>query len=490
MKFLGPIIVATLVSSCATSKRNPSSVEGLTLSQIIEHIKITADQQKIDNTICKSVYEDLSLQLFNLAGDSTHFEMNNLAAIDREIRASFTARISLKEMFKDFDGNEECLKSVTDVFRGLRYVEDYLIEMRMAATSNAPAEYISLKGEFPYMLVNPKYESEFKSYEDLKSGDLLLSRGNAYSSAAIARIAVNDYQFSHISFVYKDPAQSEIFTTEAHIEIGSITAPLIEHIDGKNAREVVFRYLDSDVSHQASKYIYERVLAKQKTKKTIEYDFSMNYKDDTKLFCTEIISSGFKYASKDADYFPMYKSKFSKGMIPFLNTIGVPATKENISSMDTFAPGDIQFDPRFDLVAEWRNPKKMEENRIKDFILTKIFERMEVESYKIDPTLKMDAQAKALWVLRRLPIVKKFVEAKFPLNMSPTQLELFMTLDKLGDAIYKEVEKVSLEYDRLMTPKEIYGVLDNFFVQDFEIYKRYKRGQEVRKPNFHLLFHP
>ncbi|MEA9358271.1 YiiX/YebB-like N1pC/P60 family cysteine hydrolase [Bacteriovorax sp. PP10] len=490
-KFLGPLIVATMLSGCSTgSNRNPSSEQDVTLAQIIEGIRLTSERQKTDHSICKPAYDSLYQQLFNLAGDTTYFDMNNIEAIDREIKASWNARIALKATFKDFDADPDCLKSATDVFRGLRYVEDYLIEMRVSLMANAPVEYTNLKGEFPYMLVNPKYETEFKSYEDLKSGDVILSRGNAFSSAAIARIGSNDYQFSHLSFVYKNPESQETYTTEAHIEIGSVTAPIMEHVSSKNAREVVFRYEDADVAHRASKYMYDRVLAKQKTKKTIEYDFSMNYKDDERLFCSEVVSSAFKKVLPDADYFPIFKSKFTPGMIPFINTIGVPATKENIGKLDVFSPGDIQFDPRFDLVAEWRNPKKMEENRLKDFILTKIFERMETESYKIDPTFKMDAQSKTFWLLRRLPIVKKFVADKFPLNMSPSQMELFMALDKLGDAIYKEVEKASLEYDRPMTPKEIYVALDNFFKQDFELYKRYKKGQEVTKPSFHLLFHP
>lgn len=489
-KFLGPIIIATVLSGCAsTGHRNPSSDQEMNLTQIIEGIKVTSEKQKTDHSICKAEYDALYQRLFNLAGDTTYFDMNNVEGIDREIKASWMARLALKDTFKDFDANVDCLKSATDVFRGLRYVEDYLIEMRIALTANAPVEYTNLKGEFPYLLVNPKYENDFKSYEELKSGDVILSRGNAFSSAAIARIGSNDYQFSHLSFVYKAPESTETYTTEAHIEIGSVTAPVIEHINGKNAREVVFRYQDSDVAHRASKNIYERVLARQKTKKGIEYDFSMDYKDDERLFCSEVISSGFKKVLPDADYFPMFKSTFTPGMIPFLNTIGVPATKENIDTLNVFSPGDIQFDPRFEMVAEWRNPKKMEENRMKDFILTKIFERMD-EGYKIDPTFKMDAQSKAFWLLRRLPIVKKFVAEKFPLNMTPSQMELFMALDKLGDSIYKEIEKASLEYDRPMTPKEIYAALDTFFKQDFELYKRYKKGQEVTKPAFHLLFHP
>lgn len=489
-KFLNALVIGTFISGCASNARLPSSVNDLTLTQIIQQIKVATEKQQLDHTVCKEAYGELYLALFNLAGETTYLEKKNLAEIDHEIKSSFSARIALKETFKNFNANDECLKSAIDVFRGLRYVEDYLIEMRMDLTPNAPVEYTNFKGEFPYLLVNPKYESDFHSYEDLKSGDVILSRGNAFTSAAIARIGTNDFQFSHLSFVYKDKIDQEAFTTEAHIEIGSVTAPIIDHINGKNAREVLFRYQDAEVAHTASKYIYDRVLAKQKTKKTIEYDFSMNYKDESRLFCSEIVSTGFKYANKNADYLPLYKSKFTSGIIPFLNSIGIPATKENISTMDTFAPGDIQFDPRFDLVAEWRNPKKMEESRIKDFILTKIFERMETESYKIDPTVKMDAQSKAFWILRRLPIVKKFIIAKFPLNMSPSQIELFMALDKLGDIIYKQVERASLEYDRPATPKEIYAMLDSFFKQDFETYKRYKRGDEVGKPNFHLLFHP
>lgn len=490
VKLLGPVILVTLINGCTTSNRFPSSAKELSLPQLIEQIKFTSDTQKLTPGICKTTYEDLNSKLTVLISDTNFLEITDITSLDREIRASFMARIALKEMFKDFDGNIDCIRTVTSLFSGLRYIEDYLIELRMNTTPNTPAEYTSLKGEFPYLMVNPKYETDFKSYEDLKSGDVLLSRGNAYTSAAIARIGTNDYQFSHTSFVYKDPSDKKLFTTEAHIEIGSFTAPISQHIEQENAREVVFRFIDSDISQQASKHIFDKVSERLKTKKTIQYDFAMDYKDNSRLFCTEVISSGFKHVMKDADYLPMYKSKFSEGTIPFLKRIGIPATKENISTLDTFAPGDLQFDPRFELVAEWRNPLKMKDNRYKDFILTKIFERMETENYEVDPNFKMGAAAKTLWLIRRLPIVKKFLTAKFPLNMNPSQLQLFMVLDKVGETIYKDIEKASVGLDRAMTPNEIYAVIDQFFKQDFEAYNRYKNGKEVKKPRFHLLFHP
>ncbi|MBC7427623.1 MAG: hypothetical protein H7336_03360 [Bacteriovorax sp.] len=488
---LGSITLLALLSGCAGhATRGLSSENNDGLSSIIDQIGKASRTQTLTSQSCKTTYNELYEKLFNLAGDTAYLDLNDTGKMDQDIRDSFNARIALKNSFKSFSPDNDCFKSASDVFRGLRYVEDYLIGLRMDRTQSGPAEYVNLKGEFPYLLVNPKYAEDFKSYEDLKSGDIILSRGNAFSSAAIARIGLNDYQFSHLSFVYKDPEKAEIMTTEAHIEIGSVAEPIESHLASKNSREVVFRYSDAAVAHTASKYIYTKVLAAQNTGHNIEYDFTMDFKDEHKLFCSEIISHGFKHALPDEDYFPMFKSKFSPGIIPFLNTIGVPANKENIGSLEVFAPEDIQFDPRFEMVAEWRNPKKMEESRLKDFILTKMFERMDQESYVIDPSFKMSAETKTLWLLRRLPVVKKFLSNKFSLTMNINQMELFMAIDKIGDAVYKEVEKKSLEFERPMTPKEIYVVLDDFFKQDFDTYTRYKKGQDLMKPVFHQWFHP
>lgn len=488
---LGFLFLSLSLVACASkSSRSPSSDDHETLSNIIEEIHDVSKLQQMSSVVCKDKYEVLYKKLFNLAGDAAYLEFMDIKTMDEEIKSSFLARIDLKESLKSFGNDPECLKSATDVFRGLRYVEDYLIELRMEKAASGPSEYVDLKGDFPYLLINPKYASEFKSYEDLKSGDVILSRGNAFSSAAIARIGVNDYQFSHLAFVYQEAPGSELMTTEAFIEIGSVAAPLVDHINSKNSRTVVYRYQDPQIAHLASKIMFDRVLASMETKKGIEYDFVMDFKEDSRLYCAEIISSGFKKMLPEEDFFPMYKSKFSPGIIPFLNTMGISVTKENIKDLEIFAPGDVQFDPRFEMVAEWRNPRKMEESRLKDFILTALFQRMDKEKYNFDSTIKMDAEARTLWLLRRTPVVRKFIQNKFPLNMTTAQLELFMAMDKVGEEIYREVEKASLEFDRPMTPKEIYAVLDEFFKQDFELYKRYKKGQDVMKPAFHLLFHP
>ena len=489
------LALVVLSFGCSSNKlRRPAGAgDELTLSDVLEST-LAVNKSLISNghSQCKDRYQAVYQQLYSLAGDTAYQDLNNVESIDQDIQASWEARLAMKEAFRDFkitnENDEACLKSASDVLRGLRYVEDYLIEIRQTRIQNPPEEYQSLKGEFPYLLVNPKYANEFQSSKDLRSGDVILSRGNAYSSAAIARIGSNDYQFSHLSFVYGDPDTKELYTTEAHIEIGSVTAPMSAHLDDNNAREAVFRFHEPDQARQASEAIFNRVKKQQATGKNIEYDFSMNVDDDSRLFCSEIVSTGFKMIGDSS--IPKFKSKFTPGMIPFLSDIGVNATPENIKTLSTFSPGDIQFDPRFDIVAEWRNPKKMEDSRTKDFILTKLFEKMEQENYRFDSTIKMELESRAIWLMRRTPLVRKFLAEKLPLNMNPKQLQIFMLLDKIGEAIQKEVEVTSLDYNRPLTPKEIYDTVDAYWAKDASLFKKLKRGQDVAKPAFHQYFHP
>ena len=492
---LAQVAALTILSfGCSSNKlRRPAGAEELTLSDVLENtLAVNKSLSSNGHSQCRDRYQMIYQQLYMLAGDSAYQDLNNVESIDQDIQASWEARLAMKEVFRDFkitnENDEACLKSASDVLRGLRYVEDYLIEIRQTRIQNPPEEYQSLKGEFPYLLVNPKYADEFQSSKDLRSGDVILSRGNAYSSAAIARIGSNDYQFSHLSFVYGDPDTKELYTTEAHIEIGSVTAPLNLHLDGKNAREAIFRFHEPDQARKASEAIYARVKTSQESGKNIEYDFSMNVDDDERLFCSEIVATGFRMIGDNT--IPKFRSKFTAGMIPFLSDIGVNATPENIKSLKTFSPGDIQFDPRFDLVAEWRNPKKMEDSRIKDFILTKLFEKMEQESYRFDSTIRMEVESRAIWLMRRTPLVRKFLAEKLPLNMNPKQLQIFMLLDKIGEAIQKEVEVASLDYNRPLTPKEIYDTVDAYWAKDASLFKKLKKGQDVARPAFHQYFHP
>ena len=342
-------------------------------------------------TSSKQCYVGLSSYyqtLFKMTSEDVNWSTLTDQAIDETIKTSFNTRLVIKEKLKKLEIESEmdykCLDSVKNIFRALRYVEDYLIEIKAFNNGDNKKNFVNLKGDEPYFLVNKAFE--FKGHEDLKSGDVILTRGNAYTSAAIARIGKNDMQFSHLSLVYEDE-NGKLWTSEAHIEIGSVVAPIETHIDQGNARTVVFRYKDSDMAHRAAKNMFEAVKKRMDKNDNIQYDFGMDYSDQSKLFCSEIIYWGYRNASDGKLDIPIYKTKFSKDLISFLNVMGIKISEENYEKFDTFAPGDIQFDPSFEMVAEWRNPTKMKDSRIKDMILTKMFEWMENLDYELRHSL-------------------------------------------------------------------------------------------------------
>ncbi|MCO4795140.1 MAG: hypothetical protein KC493_15590, partial [Bacteriovoracaceae bacterium] len=267
---------------------------------------------------------------------------------------------------------------------------------------------------------------------------------------------------------------------------------------------------------QAGKNMYEIVKKRMDKKDNIRYDFAMDYSEEKKLFCSEIIYWGYRNASNGELDVPMYKTKFNKGLIPFLNVMGITISENNFESFDTFAPGDIQFDPRFEMVAEWRNPQKMSDSRVKDMILTKMFEWMEKLDYELKPPFGIRSKSKLSWLLRRTPFIKKKLAEKFPLNMSTKQLQLFLVLDEVGVIFQEYVDKYIKESKKPLSPIEMFQLLEKFREDDHAKWvktkslnkeaKRYRRphhrsgGNRVpwrirkalkkNKPVFHKLFHP
>lgn len=479
-----------LFSSCSDfslSKRAPSSA-GLDIRELFAGIRSDVSGGTDSASVCKEGLKSLYDQLFHIRSHSIDIESYSNDDLRQVIEDSFETRIDLTDKLSALQiknkVDSECLGSVQDIVRALRYAEDYLVEVLVTREDNEALtrEYVNLRGESPYLLVNPKFS--FRGVEDLKSGDIILSRGNAYSSAAIARIGERDMQFSHLSFVYEDEA-GKLHTTEAHIEIGNVVAPIQVHIDQKNARSVVFRHKDPKLAAKASELIYKRVQKAQASGKNIEYDFSMDLGETKRLFCSEVVHAGFKMASNSKVDVPRFKTKFTKGMIPFLQTLGIKINEANVSKFETFAPGDIQFDSNFEMVAEWRNPVRMKDNRQKDAILTMLFKWMEDDSYRFRPTAGMGIKARTAWLARRLPLINNGLRDDFPMNMTSAQLKLFFVLDEVAVPLQNHLAQVQAGRKMPMTPIEMYEILETFRQADLKNYKLYKKYKsELRDLEF------
>lgn len=518
------IISLILLSSCSTfksSERYPASIKNTAFVNLFQEIENSVSEGVSSHLECSQRLTQHYEDLYNIT--SKEVALNNFSddQLNSLVSSSFSLRLEIKEQMKALKvsdiNSKKCLTSIKNVTRALRYLEDYLIEVSYARSKKlGDTEYVTLAGEGSHFLTNPNYK--FQGPDDLVSGDVILSRGNAYSSAAIARIGDDDSQFSHLTLVYKDDKE-DLYTSEAHIEIGNVVAPFNVHIDEKNARTVVFRHHDKSLAHEAGKYMYNFINDyKAKKKKNIPYDFAMVYQNDDKIFCSEVIYHGYWNAGLKSSGIgfdvPEYKTTFSKGLIPFLNSIGVMVNKSNINTFETFGPGEIQFDSRFDIIAEWRNPTKLKDTRFKDAILSKIFEWMSRDGYEFKPKMITGVGNSFAWLMRKTGWTRSVVKAlsgvdleeKFPLNMTVKQMNVFVVLDAVGESLYKKLEEAELKNNSPLSFKELYEILENYRNSDLEVYNTYKkqRRENLRnssgardshrarhklvKPDFHLLF--
>jgi len=517
-KLISAITLSTLIVGCTspTLERNPSSLKNSKFLDILNNIDSAVQVGTSDAVECSSKLDGFYRDLYNI--DSKSIELNSFDKdqMDDFIRTSFMIRLEIKEKMKALkvsdDSTKKCLTSIKNIVRVMRYLEDYFVEYahtKFSQSNKSGDGFITLEGDGAHFVVNPNYN--FDNHNDLKSGDIILSRGNAYSSAAIARIGDDDTQFSHLTLVYKDEKTKKFYTSEAHIEIGNVVAPLNVHIDQKNARTVVFRMKDERLAHEAGKYMFDHIEKyKKKKKKNIPYDFAMVYQDDSKIFCSEVIYHGYKEASKklynkEMDI-PLYKTTFNPGLRKFLNKIGIKVDKKTIKTFETFGPGEIQFDPRFEIVAEWRNPTKLKDTRFKDAILTKMFQWMERDGYKFRPNFGNTVSHSFAWLMRRSKWISDLtsMDEKFPTNMTVGQMNLFVTLDKVGEALYAELEKEEAKASGPLSFKELFVALEEFKKNDYQAYKKYRADRralhrmdsrdrhrarrKIVRPKFHLKF--
>lgn len=204
----------------------------------------------------------------------------------------------------------------------------------------------------------------------IHSGDILLSRGGAPSSAFIAR--ANDYpgSFSHVAMVYID-ADKRPIVIESLIEKGVVTSSIEEFLKAKKYRILVLRMrpdhpmlkLNPMLPHEASMAMLSRV---QKNK--ISYNFEMNWTDDERFFCSEVVYHAYKpYGLELWQYHPRITKK---GVRQWLSDLGV-------RYFEFLVPSDIQYDPNLVTVAEWLNHDTLYDDGIDNVILDVLLEDAE-----------------------------------------------------------------------------------------------------------------
>ncbi|MEM7619501.1 MAG: YiiX/YebB-like N1pC/P60 family cysteine hydrolase [Pseudomonadota bacterium] len=302
------------------------------------------------------------------------------------VKAVFNLRLKLHDQIPHWNTRGilslNAQKALRSVFRVLRYTVDILGELVIGFTrlEDHEASYRAFTGHPLCTLFHPSFDHE----EEVKfcTGDVLLVRGSLHNSAAIARIGDMDSQFSHISIIHKDLA-GKFWVIESLIERGAVISPLDEALDHGLARAILLRHKNKSLAKDAAQMIYNRVMLSQTGKTVpIPYDFSMKLDGYDQLYCSKLIRQAFDEASGGKVKLPTFMTQLDMKNRDFLNRIGVTAKK-------TFAPGDMEIEPTFDIVAEWRDYRQTSHLRLQDMIMTKFFEWMDAYNYKFKEDMLM-----------------------------------------------------------------------------------------------------
>lgn len=360
-------------------------------------------------------------------------------------------------------------KAVRDVLRAIRYAIDMLGELRSGYDRLPPgaATRRGFTGTDLNTLINPAFETGAPL--PFRSGDVLLMRGRHHNSAAIARIGDINSQFSHVGIIYAGQS-GRLWVVEALIEVGSTITPLEEVLDHGLARCIVFRHRDTELAARAAKLIRDQV-HKTMRKRPIPYDFGMMLEPYDTLFCSKLIRQAFDLASSGATKLPSFTTRLDMKNRDFLDRIGVKA-------IETFAPGDMEIDPSFDLVAEWRDYRVTSGIRMQDMVMDKFFEWMEVYGYKFEDTFS----TRLIGLFGRLSSYLS-VEAKqtlkevvpiIPPNMSRRTIATIAMLHQTAEPISKALEIMELERiqqtGQPLHPSEVMAYLEH---------KRAEAGGEI-----------
>ena len=205
----------------------------------------------------------------------------------------------------------------------------------------------------------------------LHSGDILASRGGYPTSALIAR--GNDYpgNFSHIAFVHVDSDTREISVIEAHIDRGVVIASADQYLADKKLRVMLLRLRpdlpalqrDPMLPHRAAASMLQRARTEH-----IPYDFTMDYADASRLFCSEVASAA--YREHGITLWTGISTITAPGLRRWLSTFGV-------RHFETQEPSDLEYDPQVAVVAEWRNAASLFDDHIDNAVTDAMLEGAE-----------------------------------------------------------------------------------------------------------------
>ncbi len=201
------------------------------------------------------------------------------------------------------------------------------------------------------------------------SGDILLSRGGAPTSALIARGGDFANTFSHAALVHVDADTGVGTVIESLIETGSMLSTVEAYLESKARRILVLRIrpdhpalaTDSLLPHRAASLMLERLQADP-----VPYDFSMQWADAAAMFCSEVVYHAF--GQQGLELWSIRSAMSAPGLVRWLGAMGVREFR-------TIVPSDLEYDAQLRAVAEWRDVGALMDYRLDNAITDALLEQ-------------------------------------------------------------------------------------------------------------------
>jgi hypothetical protein len=401
--------------------------------------------------------------------DLEHLRPEEVDPVDLEkngpetARAVFLTQLLLHERlaawWEDGQIDPTCMRSVRRADLAGRYLIDYL------TGAAGGSEW----------LVNPAFE--FRGPQDLRTGDLLVTRGTAVSSAGIAHMGRIDSQFSHNVLVRIDPDTGEASTVEAYLEVGALTQSLDDLLEHGLGRIVVLRHPDPELAARAAEAAYERVHRGRR----IDYDADFDYQDHTGLFCSEVPRWAFGELVGAPESLPIepaltvFEREKNPGMF---EAMGIPASV-------TSAPPDILYDPTLQVVAEWRDPEALVSMRHHDAAVESLMHWMEDLGYVLEPQGRHRSMVSFGLFVRRLPLLGGALKHKIHPRGDKEFLVASLALQEPALALAEDLEVALAGRDEPLTYEQLREVLEGLRLEDL---KRYEA--DPKSARYHEVIHP
>lgn len=499
MKNLFALIFAFLMVSLAFGQQGRDFLRDVQAAEI-EITSAKADPVALTQVLNR--YYQLMVQI-----DPRHYDLAQIRRDSTRIAKHLQEfRIRLKNEMKKWPTellqSPEFQQSILAIERATHYAEDIVAEVSMNNQKMKKGERAmpAFSGGLPWT-----YTPDGKPlrYESFQSGDVLLMRGGSSVSAAIARVGDLDAIFSHAAIVYVDEKTGQKFVVEALIEKGLTINPLQKTLEGSAGRMVAMRPRDGLLGQKGAEALYRIAKASIETQKTIVYDFSMSEKlpnlkfneimsyfegnrepriveemKNFKVFCSLLVNFADKLGRESLGYDPNVvpfhvRSSLNPKNRAFLERLGIQPHQK-----DVYAPGDVQMDSRFELIGDFREPRRTAALRTDDFILDKIFDWMNRDGLQFNESAALKAISTSIHATSKVaPVRDLYQAAGFGVapHVPPAVLSTVIMIDHMRNQILQRIapslQAFEQRYGVPMSPALIYQEIEKVYQSENGVLK-------------------